>query len=71
MQTQQNIKYRPAGFGLPARLSGCLSVCVCGAYVLELTVTNAEGVQSNSTAITGVSRGQGQHTEVVERKRAH
>lgn len=34
-------------------------------------MTNAEGVQSNSTAITGVSRGQGQHTEVVEHKHAH
>lgn len=69
MQTQQSSKYRPAGPGLPARLAVCLFVCTC--VCVELTVTNAEGVQFNSTAITGVSRGQGQHTEVVEHKHAH
>ena len=51
-------KYRPAGLWL--------CVCLGFFFVCELTVTNTGGMQTKSTAIIVVSRGQGQFTTVVE-----
>lgn len=50
-------KYRPAGL-----VCVCVWVFFC---VCELTVTNTGGMQTKSTAIIVVSRGQGQFTTVV------
>lgn len=63
IQTQQRNKYRPAVLWMHVSLCVCVFFCV---GLCELTVTTTGGMQTKSTAIIGVSRGQGQLTKIVE-----